>query len=242
LHAVSRFHLLHGAFSYLLSPAWFGLLVIWALLGNGPDSVITYFSAENPLYPIWPEMSRVSSVLILVFMYGMLLAPKLMGAAALGLTDVKIARFGGGARFVVSLVAEIALSILFAPIMMVQQLVAVLRTVIGIRPTWSPQARKGGNYGPVTVLKFHAVETLSGALLGIGMLAGMISIWLLPIAISLVLAVPLSMISGVRLGSRRGLRHVMATPEMLEMPPILTLARSHRMLFHETIQTPIAAE
>ncbi len=242
LHAVSRFHLLHGAISYLLSPAWFGLLVIWALLGNGPDSVITYFSAENPLYPIWPEMSRVSSVLILVFMYGMLLAPKVMGAVALGLTDVRIARFGGGARFVLSLITEIALSILFAPIMMVQQLVAVLRTVIGIRPTWSPQARKGGSYGPATVLKFHAVETVSGVLLGIGMLAGMVSLWLLPIAISLVAAVPLSMISGARLGARRGLRHVMATPEMLETPPILKLARSHRLLFCEVVRPPMAAE
>lgn len=242
LHAVSRFHLLHGAISYLLSPAWFGLLVIWALLGNGPDSVITYFSAENPLYPIWPEMSRVSSVLILIFMYGMLLAPKLMGAAALGLTDVRIARFGGGPRFVLSLVVEIALSILFAPIMMVQQLVAVLRTAIGIRPTWSPQARKGGAYGPATVLKFHAIETLSGALLGIGMLAGLVSLWLLPITISLLAAVPLSMMSGVRLGSRRGLRHVMSTPEMLYTPPILKLARSHRMLFRAPVQPPIAAE
>ncbi len=242
LHAVSRFHLLHGAISYLLSPAWFGLLVIWALLGNGPDSVITYFSVENPLYPVWPEMSQVSSVLILVFMYGMLLAPKVMGAMALGLTDVRIVRFGGGGRFVLSLATEISLSILFAPIMMVQQLVAVLRTVIGVRPTWSPQARKGGTYGPATVLKFHAVETLSGALLGVGMLAGMVSLWLLPIAVSLVLAVPLSMVSGARLGSRRGLRHLMATPEMLETPPILKLARSHRALFQDTIQPPIAAE
>ena len=82
LHVVSRFHLLHGAMSYLLSPAWFILLVIWALLGNGPDSVITYFSADNPLYPVWPEMSGVQSGMILLFMYAMLLAPKAMGALA----------------------------------------------------------------------------------------------------------------------------------------------------------------
>ena len=69
--------------SYLMSPVWFALLVIWSLLGNGPDSVITYFSVDNPLYPVWPEMSGVNSILILLFMYSMLLAPKLMGALTL---------------------------------------------------------------------------------------------------------------------------------------------------------------
>ena len=241
-HAVSRFHLFHGAMSYLLSPAWFGLLVIWALLGNGPDSVITYFSDENPLYPVWPEMSRVSSVLILLFMYGMLLAPKLMGAVALGLTDVRIARFGGSPRFVLSLVAEILLSILFAPIMMVQQVVAVLRTVIGIRPIWSPQARKGGDYSPLTVLKFHALETVSGVLLMAGMAGGVVSLWLLPIATSLIAAVPLSLLSGLRLNDWPGLRHIMATPDMVATPPILQLARSHRVLFRAVEHPPIAAE
>jgi membrane glycosyltransferase len=241
-HAVSRFHLFHGAMSYLLSPAWFGLLVIWALLGNGHNSVISYFSLENPLYPVWPEMSRVSSVLILLFMYGMLLAPKLMGAVALGLTDVPIRSFGGALRFTVSLVVEILLSILFAPIMMVQQLVAVLRSVIGMRPIWSPQARKGGDYSPGTVLKFHLLETVSGVLLFVGMAAGVVSLWLLPIAISLIAAVPLSMLSGLRMGEWRALRHVMATPEMTDTPPILLLARNQRALFRAVENPPIAAE
>lgn len=241
-HAVSRFHLFHGAMSYLLSPAWFGLLLIWAILGNGPDSVISYFSAENPLYPIWPEMSRMSSVLILLFMYGMLLAPKGMGALALGLTDVRVTRFGGRARFVLSLLTENLLSILFAPIMMVQQVVAVLRSAIGFRPIWSPQARKGGAYSPLTVLKFHALETVSGVLLVVGMAAGLVSLWMLPIAISLTAAVPLSMLSGVHLNGRRGLRYLMATPDMVTPPPILELARAHHVSFRTIEQPLIAAE
>lgn len=241
-HAVSRFHLFHGAMSYLLSPAWFGLLLIWAILGNGPDSVISYFSEENPLYPIWPEMSRMSSVLILLFMYGMLLAPKVMGAVALGLTDIRIARFGGSTRFVLSLLTEILLSILFAPIMMVQQVVAVLRSAIGFRPIWSPQARKGGDYSALTVLKFHALETASGVLLVLGMVGGMVSLWMLPIAISLVAAVPLSMLSGVRLNGRRGLHYLMATPDMVTPPPILELARAQHLSFRNIAEPLIAAE
>ena len=222
--------------SYLLSPAWFILLVIWALLGNGPDSVITYFSAENPLYPVWPEMSGVQSGAILAFMYAMLLAPKLMGALAAVTGEVPVARFGGAGRFGGSLLAEIALSILFAPVMMVQQVVAVLRTGIGIRPMWSPQARKGGAYGPLTVLTFHALETVSGVLLLAGMAAGLVSLWLVPIAVSLGFAAPLSMLSGLRL------RTLMATPETIDPPAIVRRARANRALFADTETAAIAAE
>jgi membrane glycosyltransferase len=236
LHVVSRFHLLHGAISYLLSPAWFILLVIWALLGNGPDSVITYFSADNPLYPVWPEMSGVQSGMILLFMYAMLLAPKVMGALGVLLGEVPVARFGGVARFLASLLAEIVLSILFAPVMMVQQVVAVLRTVIGIRPIWSPQARKGGDYAAVTVLKFHALETISGLALALGIAGGLVSLWLVPIALSLGLAAPLSMLSGRRVG------WLMATPEMVDPPAILRRARASRALFRAADATAIAAE
>ncbi|WP_377069679.1 glucans biosynthesis glucosyltransferase MdoH [Roseovarius ramblicola] len=236
LHIVSRFHLLHGAISYLLSPAWFILLVIWSLLGNGPDSVITYFSADNPLYPVWPEMSGVQSGMILLFMYAMLLAPKAMGALAVLLGEVPVARFGGAGRFAASLLAEIVLSILFAPVMMVQQVVAVLRTVAGIRPIWSPQARKGGDYSAATVLKFHAPETVSGLLLAVGIASGLVSFWLAPIALSLGLAAPLSMLSG------RRLRWLMATPELVSPPGILRRARESRAMFRAAQTTPIAAE
>jgi len=236
LHIVSRFHLLHGAMSYLLSPAWFILLVIWALLGNGPDSVITYFSADNPLYPVWPEMSGVQSGMILLFMYAMLLAPKAMGALGVLMGEVPVARFGGAGWFAASFLAEIVLSILFAPVMMVQQVVAVLRTIAGIRPIWSPQARKGGDYSPVTVLQFHALETASGLLLALGIASGLVSLWLVPIALSLGLAAPLSMLSGRRLA------RLMATPEMVSPPPILRRARESRAMFRAAQTTPIAAE
>jgi len=236
LHPLSRFHLFHGAMSYLLSPAWFLLLVIWSLLGNGPDSVIIYFSSENPLYPVWPEMSGVQSGAILAFMYAMLLAPKLMGALAAVAGEVSVARFGGTGRFGLSLLAEIALSILFAPVMMVQQVVAVLRTAIGMRPMWSPQARRGGKYGPLTVLTFHALETASGALLLGGMAAGLVSLWLLPIAVSLGAAAPLSMLSGLRL------RALMATPETLDPPVIVRRARACRAMVHAAESARIAAE
>ena len=101
---------------------------------------------------------------------------------------------------------------------------------------WSPQARKGGDYSPGTVMRFHALETVSGALLAVGMGAGAVSLWLLPIALSLVAAVPLSMLSGRRGGA------LMATPEMIDPPEILRRAWHHRAMFRASETPPLAAE
>ena len=82
LHPVSRFHMFHGAVAYLLSPAWFCLLIFWALLGKDAETnVIRYFNEANPLFPNWPPaMSYIDSAVFLVIMYAMLLTPKLVGA------------------------------------------------------------------------------------------------------------------------------------------------------------------
>lgn len=230
-HPASRFHLFNGAMSYLLSPAWFVLLTVWTLLGKGEDAnLIRYFSETNPLMPSWPDMSPLNNILFLLFMYGVLLAPKVMGALALPLSGVAVARFGGLRRFLLSFASEIGASVAFAPILMVQQLVAVLRTAIGISAVWAPQRRSGGNYPLLTLARFHALETLSGAVLIAGMLSGVVSLWLLPIAMSLAAAVPLSALSGIDLARRGWSRFHLGTPEVFDEPEIVASARVFRDL------------
>ena len=242
-HGVSRFHLFHGAVSYLLSPMWFALLTVWALIGTGADkNVIRYFSGLNPQVQ-WPEMTAVHSTALLVFMYGMLLAPKALGAAAIGSAGLRVAELGGPVRFAASFVAELILSILYAPILMVQQTLAVLRTALGLRIDWKPQVRAGGRYTFWSMLKFHWLETLAGAGLLAGMGAGIVSPWLLPIAVSLALAVPLSALSGVNLTRFRATAHALGTPEVYAAPAIIRAAKAHRAELRETLRgLPEAAE
>ncbi len=242
-HSVTRFHLFHGAVSYLLSPAWFALLTVWALIGTGTDSnVIVYFSGLNPQVQ-WPEMSAVHSSALLVFMYGMLLAPKALGAAAIGSIGLRLADLGGPWRFAVSFVTELILSVLYAPILMVQQTLAVLRTVMGRKIDWVPQSRDGGRYSLWAMLRFHALETTAGIGLGVGMAAGIVSIWLLPIAVSLALAVPLSALSGLRLTRFRATARALGTPELYAAPAIIHAARAARAALRETLsELPAAAE
>ncbi|MTI03868.1 glucans biosynthesis glucosyltransferase MdoH [Roseibium sp. RKSG952] len=224
--AVSRFHMFHGAVGYLMSPLWFALLVMWALIGQGKEaSVLHYFSPDNPLFPQWPEMTETRHVLIILVMYAMLLAPKVLGVVALPLSGVRYADFGGGRRFFTSFLAEVVLSILYAPILMVQQMIAVFRTALGIQKGWSPQARDGGTYGLRALVLCHTLETISGVALSAGIMAGLVSVWLAPIAISLALAIPLSALSGVSAGTAR---RMVGMREDFHEPAITRLARRHR--------------
>ncbi|WP_120636278.1 glucans biosynthesis glucosyltransferase MdoH [Ruegeria sp. EL01] len=224
--SVSRFHMFHGAVGYLMSPLWFALLVMWALIGQGEDaSVLHYFSPDNPMFPQWPEMTETRHVLIILVMYAMLLAPKVLGVAALPLSGVRYSDFGGKRRFFTSFLAEVILSVLYAPILMVQQMIAVFRTVLGIQKGWTPQERDGGSYGLRTLILCHALETIIGIALSVGILAGLVSFWLAPIAISLALAIPLSALSGVSVGAAR---HMVGMREDFNEPAITRSARRHR--------------
>ncbi len=230
-HTLSRFHLINGAMGYLMSPAWFLLLVVWALVGNGDNhNVVQYFSGYNPQVD-WPEMTGGNSFAILIFMYAMLLAPKLLSTLAIPRTGMRMRDLGGPGQFLSSLLCEIVLSIAYAPVLMVQQSIAVLRIVTGRQETWKPQNRKGGHYTWSVMAKFHVVETVTGILILLGMFFGMVTLWLLPISLSLALAVPLSALSGVNLNSRRWSSRQMGTPEAINAPPIIRLALRQRRRF-----------
>ncbi|WP_120504282.1 glucans biosynthesis glucosyltransferase MdoH [Sulfitobacter mediterraneus] len=230
LHPVSRFHLLHGAVSYLLSPAWFVLLVVWALLGKDAETnVIRYFNEANPLFPDWPPaMSHIDSAVFLVIMYAMLLAPKIAGAAIIAATPTATRSFGGRRPFLTSVLAEVALSIAYAPVLMIQQTKAVLRATFTRSEPWAPQQRSAQSYPITTLIKFHWIETLLGLVLLAGLLAGLISLWLVPIVFSLVAAVPLSALSALDV-SRLGLKGLrMDSPNSLHEPAIVRSARAAR--------------
>ncbi len=246
-HSVSRFHLLHGAISYLLSPAWFILLLIWALLSNGEGrNVISYFSDTSPLMPIWPHISTVNSLLILLFMYGMLLAPKFIGAAVMWASPDMRRAYGGNLQFGASFLQEVFFSFVYAPVLMIQQTIAVLRSLVGFSEKWAPQKRTGGIYPWKTLAKFHLAETLIGFCLLFGMGAGLVSLWLLPIAISLSGAVLLSAISGLNLADKSWGHNQLRTPDEINVPRVISASRHYRAEMRSALDAPpvsqIAAE
>ncbi len=245
-HPISRFHMLQGAFAYLLSPAWFVLLVIWSAILPMTQAPVSYFHASNPLYPVWPQMSEMNGVWFLVFIYFMLLLPKVAAAALLFFTKGVARLYGGAGRFALTTLFEIALAIIYAPILMVQQTAAVVRAALGRPNPWAPQQRGNTSYSWSTLIRFHWLETILGVVMVTGMATGVLSAWLAPVAVSLILAVPLSRLSSVRVAdsSLKPLR--LDTPLSLREPRVQTHARAERARLHALLKAPapgsIAAE
>lgn len=230
-HPISRFHLFQGAMAYLLSPAWFAFLVIWAAIlpvAGPPDS---YFNPEAPLYPVWPvwsQLSRVGGSWLLIAVLAMLLFPKIV-AAGLMLRRHRLRRlYGGAAVFVATTLVEIVLSVLYAPILMVQQTKAVLRALTGSPQTWAPQHRGAVRHGWPTLLRFHWLEVVLGVALVCGIAAGLLSAWLSLVTASLVAAPVLSRLSGLRVSGRRLGPLRLETPCSLRLPRVARAAQAER--------------
>ena len=186
LHPLSRFHLLQGAMAYLTSVWWLVLLVLWALPGQGTTTPDVF--ADNPLLPTWPTLPPVTQATIAGLVGLMLMAPKLLGVVAyIRQTGLSPA---AAPRFAALVLGEALLSALLAPALMVHQVRAVLRTVCGLDGGWMPHV--SGRSDLRTLLRFHAVETGLGTGLLTLLLMGHLSLWLLPVAGSLCLTVPLA--------------------------------------------------
>ena len=187
-------------------------------------------------------MTHIDSAIFLVVMYAMLLTPKITSAIIIAANGKAVRFFGGRRVFAGAVLTELALSIAYAPIMMIQQTKAVIGGLVG-RGGWTPQSRTAQAYPWSTLVKFHWIESGLGALLFLGLGAGLVSWWLIPIAASLAFAVPLSALSAYPLAQSRlsGLR--LDNPLTLREPPIVGNARTARAEMRARIEaSKIAAE
>ncbi|MEM6311009.1 MAG: glucans biosynthesis glucosyltransferase MdoH [Pseudomonadota bacterium] len=241
-HPISRFHLLQGAVAFLLSPAWFAVIIMWSLIGAMPDGTVSYFNSANPLQPIWPDAEPIDGLMVLLFIYAMLLMPKIVGTCALGFVGRTRADYGGWHNLAGTALIEIICSILYAPVMMVQQTIAVIYALFGWSRAWVPQNRSGAGYSWAEVFRFHSVETITGLGMVAGIVLGGVSLWLAPIAFSLVLAVPLSKLSGMRISDRSFRLFRLDAPQNLREPRVARRARQERARIKALVLAPEQAD
>ena len=178
LHPMSRFHLLQGAVAYLSSVWWLCLLVLWAALAQ---------MLPGPVTMTGPLVGQFAMTLIVA---GLLLGPKLLGVVAY-LRDRPPARGRGGA-FAVTLLAEVVLSLLLAPALMLHQVRAVVTTLAGFDGGWSPHL--AGRATLRRLARFHIAETAVGMVLCGLVAAGLLTPWVLPVGVCLVLTLPVSVL------------------------------------------------
>jgi membrane glycosyltransferase len=122
---------------------------------------------------------------------------------------------------------ELVLAALYAPIQMLLQSRHVFEILLGRDAGWSSQRRTEGHGSWAEAWRFHWGHTVAGVLLGalFYVLAPPLLPWLAPVLAGMLLAVPLSHVSGSRgLGRALAWLGVLGTPEEVR-PPSVVLRR-----------------
>jgi len=197
LHWISRLHLLRGVLSYLTAPIWLSLMVMGVMLaahppwGVGDQASATAAAQQAP--------SAALTVLFWISM-GLLLAPKVLAFIAMLVSPRDRRRFGGARRALSGMLLETLLSTLIAPVMMFNQVRALISILAGRDSGWPCQVRAEGGLGLNEAARRHAPDTVAGLILGAGALVGgwSVFLWMSPVILGLVAAVPLAMVTARR--------------------------------------------
>jgi membrane glycosyltransferase len=176
----SRFTFLQGIMAYLASPLWLALLAVSVLSVAFPGD-------PEPLRPynltaasIWPLAIGVVAVLLL---------PKLL-ILLRNTLDRRNRRFGGTPRVLLAVFAEIVLSTVLAPILLMFQARAVFQVLFGLDGGWPATSRESS---ALTVSEAFAASwwiVLIGVFVlgATAVLAPAIVVWVAPVMLPAVCA------------------------------------------------------
>jgi membrane glycosyltransferase len=136
---------------------------------------------------------------------------------------------GGAVRLVLSAMIEVILSALVAPILMVIQSGSVFQILLGRDTGWNPQRRDDGSIPLSEIVRRHRWHTVLGFVAGVSAftIATSLFLWMSPTIVGLVLAIPLSWLSG-RLGAGLALKRLglLLIPEETRPPAIVERANA----------------
>lgn len=228
LRLASRQHFATGVMSYLASPFWLAQLLVGIVLVLQAQYVRPeYFTSEFTLFPSWPRFDPVRALQLFGLTMAILLAPKFFGLLITFCNGRERRGCGGGIRLLVSGLIEIILSALLAPLMMLIQSQAVCQILLGRDSGWSPQRRGDGTIPFRDIVRRHQFHVLLGVVAGVTafMISTSLFLWMSPTILGLILAIPLSFISGT-LAAGLALKRLrlLETPEETSPPPIAARA------------------
>jgi membrane glycosyltransferase len=223
LAGMSRYHFLMGVMAYLASPIWLLFLVLGTVQILAATDVL---HTINILQPIPLMIPRTADLRILIGLpLLLLLLPRTFGMIAIVFDRRLRHGHGGLVGMSVSMVLELIVTTLIAPVMMLLHSRFVVDIILGRSSGWGPQ-RRGGDGEPFgQIVRVHAVHTLLGIAVAVGV--GWVSVealtWLAPIVIGLLLAIPMSWLSGRdSVGAILNWLGLFRTPEEGEPPAIVT--------------------
>jgi membrane glycosyltransferase len=229
----SRFVFVQGIFAYLVSLLWAGFLVaslIAAITAPVPD----YFPDPHQLFPVFPSDRTKEMIALMLGIFGLLIMPKfaILLESVLARRD---AGFGGWGRAALSVLAEILLTSLIAPLMLMYQTRAVLQVLSGRDGGWPASQRAEGWLSLRQGVRAGLWIMVTGAL-ALGATAQLspgLAPWLLPVSLPMILAPAL-----IAWTSRPLTHKLFITPDELDPSPVV---RDYRATVARWTDGPAAA-
>ncbi|MGH7843597.1 MAG: glucans biosynthesis glucosyltransferase MdoH, partial [Candidatus Binatia bacterium] len=182
-----------------------------------------YFLPTPSLFPIWPQWHPERAIALLSMTAVLLFLPKFLSLLLMVSTG-KRKSLGGLAHLCASIILEILLSTLLAPIRMWFHSKFVLLTLMGRQIKWGPQRRHDGGTDWREAIQYHGVSTLFAAfwISLVWWVNPAFSWWLLPVPVALLFSIPVSVYSS-RPTVGRALRklRLFLIPEELAPPEVI---------------------
>ena len=236
MHPVHRAVFLTGVMSYLSAPLWFFFLVLsTALLAVNTLMEPAYFLEPRQLYPLWPQWHPDKAIALFSTTIVLLFLPKLLSIILIWAKGAK--EYGGRFKVTLSMLMEMLFSMLLAPVRMIFHTRFVLAAFLGWAATWNSPQRDDDSTPWSEAVKRHGPQTLLGflwALLVVSLNPSFLW-WLIPIVGSLMLSIPVSVISSrTNLGLQARDEKLFLIPEEYAVPQELasTDAYTHENRWH----------
>ncbi|MBA3831079.1 MAG: glucans biosynthesis glucosyltransferase MdoH [Chthoniobacterales bacterium] len=189
---MTRFHFLHGIFSFVASPLLLLVLVLGFYKNLAP-------AGESD--GVFADAARAQTALVLFgFTMLLLLLPKFL-ALGLALWSGRAREFGGAAKMIANAGAEIICSALVAPVFLYFHAKFVLFSLLGKKVEWHAQQRGcAGGVAWQEAREGFGLTTLFGIVVSAltCWLTPEYFLWLLPIMLGWLLAIPLAALLGDR--------------------------------------------
>jgi membrane glycosyltransferase len=217
-----------GVMAYASALFWAIFIVLTAVdVSRQWLSLPVYFSSGPSLFPLWPRWHPELALTLLSTTAVLLFLPKLLGVLLVARTG-RARLFGSLPALGASVVLEIIVSTLLAPIRMWFHSKFVLVTLMGRQISWTSQCRDDGETGWGEALRQHGASTVVAlALLGTMPWLGPGLVWVLPVTTALLVSVPLSVFSSrPTLGRLLRRWRLFLIPEEIDPPEIIQRLRA----------------
>ena len=233
LHWISRMHMAVGIGHYFTAPMW-AMLMLVGLAIPLYSTDLTWNGFQLPGFSplaFWREKDAERVAWLFAATMGVLFAPKILGYLSMLLDPAERRGCGGAFRALVGVLIESVLAALMAPVVMYRQSRGVAEVLAGRDSGWEAQQRDDGSVPLSSLVRSYAGLSLFG--LFMGLLAWAVSpglaLWMLPVVLGMVLAIPTVAITSSRRGGRWLRRHrIFCIPEELDPPWVLRRAAELR--------------